>query len=181
MITLYPLGVHDSGAKSECGYWHTCFLLRVDDRPFIIDCPRGLYAMLADNAQRGAAPVTLADYRDVILTHLHFDHAEGLAELAHGGDVSPDSSINLYAPSPMLAHLWSPAEEYGVVSAAQVEGGAATLDRCFRRCPLDDPHDFGAFRLHHRPTRHILNTLPIFSTSAGTGWASAPIPPSIRI
>jgi ribonuclease BN (tRNA processing enzyme) len=81
-----------------------------------------------------------------------------LVELAHGGDVQLDRPINLHAPAPLLDHLWSQAENYGVVSTAQVEGGAATLDRCFRRCPLDNPHDFGAFRLHHRPTHHIPNT-----------------------
>jgi ribonuclease BN (tRNA processing enzyme) len=158
LVTLYPLGVSGSGAGGKNGFWDSNYVLRVDGRHYILDCPRGFHAMLADNARRGAVPVTLADYRDVILTHLHFDHAEGLVEIAHSGDVDPDQPINLYAPAPMLDHLWSQAEAYGVVSAAQVEGGAATLDRCFRRHPLDNPHDFGAFRLHYRPTRHIANT-----------------------
>lgn len=157
-ITLYPLGVGGSGANGDHGFWDINLVLRVAGRPFIVDCPRGLYRMLADNTERGAMPVTLADYHDIILTHLHFDHAEGLVEIAHSGDVDPDRPINLYAPASTLDYLWSRAEAYGVVSAAQVEGGAATLDRCFRRCPLDYPHYFGAFRLHHRPTHHVPNT-----------------------
>lgn len=155
-IGIYPLGVGSSGATV---LWHTTFLLLVDDRSYVIDCPRNLFKMLAFNEEHGSLSVGMDAYQHILLTHLHFDHAEGLVELAHSGRVSADQPLHLYAPRQTLAYLWSHRVERGVVSAAQIEGGPATLDRYFRRHPLDNPHDFGRFKLHYRQTQHIPYTV----------------------
>jgi ribonuclease BN (tRNA processing enzyme) len=78
--------------------------------------------------------------------------------LVQAGQLSPDRPMCLYAPQSMFDYLWSQTVEMGVVSAADFEGGAATLDRYFRPVLLDNPHDFGRFRLYYRPTQHIPNT-----------------------
>ena len=46
-----------------------------------------------------------------------------------------------------------------MVSAAQIEGGVATLERCFCPIALSNPHDFGSFTLHYWATQHIPNTV----------------------
>ena len=38
-ISLYPLGVGDSGTQA---HWHTSFLLQIDERRLMVDCPRSL-------------------------------------------------------------------------------------------------------------------------------------------
>jgi hypothetical protein len=48
--------------------------------------------------------------------------------------------------------------ERGVVSAASVKGGSATLDRFFRPRPLSNPHEFADFRLLYRMTTHFPHT-----------------------
>lgn len=154
-ITLYPLGVGSFGAAQ---LYHISFLLRVEGRSIVIDCPRRLFDMLAFNAQHGEYPVTVADYQDILLTHLHIDHAGGIVELAHADIVPNNQPFNLYAPSSTFVHLWSDRTERGVVSAAQISGGAATLDRNFRARNLANPHDFGSFALYYRATSHISNT-----------------------
>lgn len=154
-IGIYPLGIGSFGATR---LWHNTFVLLVDGEHTIVDCPRRLQPMLDDNKARGALLMSIADYDRVLLTHLHIDHAGGLVELAHAGQLSPDRPMRLFAPQPMLDYLWSRTVELGVVSAADFAGGAADLDQYFRPVPLDNPHDFGSFRLHYRPTQHILNT-----------------------
>ncbi len=54
--------------------------------------------------------------------------------------------------------LWSEQQERGVASAAQIEGGGATLDRFFRPIALSNPYDFGDFTVHYRATQHFPNT-----------------------
>jgi len=157
-VSLYVLGVSGSGANYAKGFWHTSFVLLVDGRSYIVDCPRNLQPMLAYNRGHGDMPVSLSDYRDVILTHLHFDHAEGLVELANEGVVPANQSIDLHAPASTLEYLWSQADKYGVVSARQVNDGNPALDRCFRPHALANPEEFEGFRLHYRPTQHIPNT-----------------------
>src|SRR6185436_7334778 len=121
-IHLYPLGVGDSGATK---FWHTSFLLVVEGHRYVIDCPRHLFQMLAFNQAQGALPVSLLDYQNILLTHLHFDHAEGLVELAHARHISEDKPLNLYAPGQTLDYLWSHHSESGIISAADVPGGSA--------------------------------------------------------
>jgi ribonuclease BN (tRNA processing enzyme) len=154
-VTLYPLGVGSFGVTR---LFHISLLLHVDERTFFIDCPRRLFEMLAFNSAYGEVPVSAADYQDVILTHLHIDHAGGIVELAHAQVIPEERPVNLYAPASTLDYLWSSQQERGVVSAAQVTGGATTLSRYFRPVPLSNPHDFGCFTLHFRATQHIANT-----------------------
>lgn len=152
---MYPLGVGDFGATE---LFHVSFLLRVDGQPFVIDCPRRLMEMLAFNAQHGECPVSLDEYQDIVLTHLHIDHAEGIVEIAASDTLAETRRRNLYAPQQTLDYLWSEASERGVVSAAAIEGGKAALDRHFRPVALSNPHDFGSFSLHYRATQHFPNT-----------------------
>ena len=154
-IALYPLGVGDFGATK---LFHISFLLRVDGRSVVIDCPRRFFEMLAFNAQVGECAVGLEDYREILLTHLHIDHAGGIAEMVEAGVIDEEQPVKLYAPAQTLAYLWSDQRQRGVVSAANVDGGSATLDRFFQSIALNNPHDFGDFSLHYRATQHFANT-----------------------
>jgi ribonuclease BN (tRNA processing enzyme) len=170
-VTLYPLGVGDFGATK---LFHISFLLRVDERSFVIDCPRRLFEMLAFNEQFGECAVTLADYQNILLTHLHIDHAGGIVEMAAADMIAGDKLVSLYAPPQTLAYLWSEQRERGVVSAAQLEGGVATLERYFCPIALTNPHDFGSFTLHYRATQHIPNTVAYLLDFGGISLAIAP-------
>jgi ribonuclease BN (tRNA processing enzyme) len=103
-LTLYPLGVGDFGATS---LFHTSFLLRIDGHSVVIDCPRRFAEMLRFNAQHGECTVTVEDYQEIILTHLHIDHAGGIVEMIDAGTIQEGKPITLYAPASTLEYLWS--------------------------------------------------------------------------
>jgi ribonuclease BN (tRNA processing enzyme) len=153
-VILYPLGVGDSATKR---HWWTHFMLDVDGRRLFVDCPGKFQAMLAQNAKDGELSVTLSDYREVILTHTHFDHVDGCRELAENPPewITSDGRIKLYAPQFVLDELWTENDppKYAT-SAAHIKGGAAALDRVFERVPLNNPHDFGSFKVAWKKGRH---------------------------
>jgi ribonuclease BN (tRNA processing enzyme) len=154
-LSLYPLGVGDFGATR---LFHISLLLHIDGRPIVIDCPHRFDAMLAHNSEIGEIVVGLPEYREIILTHLHIDHAGGLVELIESGTLAAAPPVTLYAPAPMLDYLWSEQRARGVVSAASIRGGRATLDRHFTPVALEAPHDFGSFALTYWHTQHIPHT-----------------------
>jgi ribonuclease BN (tRNA processing enzyme) len=154
-LSLYPLGVGDFGATT---LFHISFLIRADGRTIVIDCPRRLSEMLAYNRERGECAVSLEDYHEILLTHLHIDHAGGIAEIAEADLRLDRQKITVYAPKQTLEYLWSDQQERGVVSAAQIAGGRAALDRNFRPVALSKPYDFDQFRLYYRATHHFPNT-----------------------
>ena len=70
-IGIYPLGI---GSFGSTRLWHNTFVLLVDGERYIIDCPERLQPMLEDNLRQGSHPIGIADYGQVLLTHLHVDH-----------------------------------------------------------------------------------------------------------
>ncbi|MBW3624701.1 MAG: hypothetical protein KY468_14955 [Armatimonadetes bacterium] len=150
-VILYPLGVGEAYSKG-LGWVH--FLLIVDGRKLFIDCPGRLQAMLDHNARRGELPVAWADYREILLTHLHRDHAEGLGELIENGAVSPEDPATLYAPGWLFDDLRSHREKHWVVSAATIRGGNDELDRHYWMHALGTRHDLGGFTVECMETRH---------------------------
>lgn len=151
---LYPLGVGDSATKR---HWWTHFMMEIDGRRIFIDCPGKFDAMLAQNNRDGELNVAVEDYREIILTHTHFDHVDGCKELAENPPLwlKTGKRIKLYAPSFILDELWTENDppKYAT-SAANIKGGAAALSRVFEPIPLDNPHDFGSFKLSWMKGRH---------------------------
>jgi len=154
-IELYPLGIGDYRASR---LWHNSFALHVDGSVYVIDCPKRIEAMLQDNHTRGEWPLTLADYRVVLLTHLHRDHAGGLVELVQSGAINPARPMRLYAPPVLLDQLWVAERVPGIITAASFPGGIVDLNRFFQPMPIDDLHEFCDFHLSYRLTQHIPNT-----------------------
>jgi glyoxylase-like metal-dependent hydrolase (beta-lactamase superfamily II) len=101
-----------------------CLLLRGHDRVALIDTGMGskwtekervIYAvdhsetdLLKDLAACGVAP---EDVTDVLITHLHFDHAGGNTRLDEGGAVVPTfPGATYHVPAANLAHALLPEE-----------------------------------------------------------------------
>jgi ribonuclease BN (tRNA processing enzyme) len=154
-VTLYPLGVGDAFTER---FWYSTMLLDVDGRQLFIDAPAYLPKMLAENNRIGERQVTIADYREVLITHMHADHTGGIEELAYLQYFATDDPLKLYAPKWLLQDIWSslrPAME----ESARGDDGIANLDWFFTPVPIGNPHDLGGFTVEHRFVSHYPRTV----------------------
>jgi ribonuclease BN (tRNA processing enzyme) len=69
-------------------------LMRLDSENMIVDAGRGVSTRLVQ------AGVKVTEVNDIFLTHLHFDHTSGLADLLFSSwNLSRNRTINIYGPT----------------------------------------------------------------------------------
>lgn len=79
---LLPIGVGDAFTKDlEKG--NTGFVIISGEQRLLVDCPAYLGALMKKASRKSGFDMSLEDITDVIITHLHEDHINGLAELGH--------------------------------------------------------------------------------------------------
>jgi ribonuclease BN (tRNA processing enzyme) len=62
-------------------YYHTHFIVFLDDFPILVDCPDPLPKALYEASRKAKIAIGLDDINHIILTHLHGDHSNGLESL----------------------------------------------------------------------------------------------------
>lgn len=77
-LSVLVLGIGDFFSRK---YYHTSMVLLAEGRPIFVDCPDPLPKMLHEASRKSGINLGLGDIDDVILTHLHGDHANGLESL----------------------------------------------------------------------------------------------------
>ena len=156
-VTVYPLGA--SFAYTTAGFFANV-MIQVGDRRIFVDCPPYLPRMLEANSAHGEIEVTLDDYREVIITHMHTDHVGGLEELAYLNMFEPVMVPKVYGPIWLLEDIWTSLRP-SIGWSYRGDGGLAEMNWYFEPCPIENPHDFGDFTLSTMLTRHIPDTLAL--------------------
>lgn len=72
---VIPLGNGNFNASLR---FATSFLMLAGGRPILIDCPDPLFMICSQAAKKSRRAIDLAAIDDVVLTHLHGDHVNGL-------------------------------------------------------------------------------------------------------
>ena len=77
-LSILILGIGDFFSKL---YYHTGFVLFMDDIPILVDCQDPLPKVLYEASQKSGVKIDMSDIDHLILTHLHGDHSNGLESL----------------------------------------------------------------------------------------------------
>ena len=77
-LSFLMLGTGDFFSKF---YYHTSFVILLDEKPILVDCPDPLPKMLYEAYLKSGINIELDDIDNLILTHVHGDHSNGLESL----------------------------------------------------------------------------------------------------
>jgi ribonuclease BN (tRNA processing enzyme) len=97
------LGVGDFFSRL---YYSTCFVVLYDKRMLLVECPDPLRRMVYDASKKSGIPLDLGDLDDVLVTHIHGDHSNGLEGLGFFKRFIHESRPTLYTIPEMADILW---------------------------------------------------------------------------
>lgn len=161
------LGVGDSFSER---LFPTSFLVRQGDFHLAVDCPDGYRRVLAEARAKTGLALDLADIDDVLLTHVHGDHMNGLEGVAFFKRFAQGRRVRLHASPEVHAVVWP----------QRLEGSMGVLFDGARPVPLGyedyfEPHTLawgtptrvGPFEVTTRRTRHHVPTSALLLAGAG--------------
>ncbi len=160
-MELLILGVGDAFTRKHFG---SSGLLRSDSGLVLIDCPDPIHRVIAEASRRAGWQVDAHDIHDIVLTHLHGDHCNGLESFgflrrmtrAQGGDLPLP---RIHCPQPVADRLWerlAPA-----MDSPMADGRRSTLADYFEVQLLDpdEPREIAGIEVSCRFTRHPIPTI----------------------
>jgi ribonuclease BN (tRNA processing enzyme) len=168
-------GIGDAFTRRSFG---SSALVRADDGYVQIDCPDPYHHVLADATATAGWDVDALGIHDIILTHLHGDHSNGLETFGFSrriaalhGDTSPRP--RLHCTQSVADRLW---EKLGPAMYAPIGTDApSTLEDFFdvRIISPDEPTTIAGLIVHCRPTGHPIPTVGLqLGDHLGTlGWS----------
>lgn len=77
-LYLLPLGI---GNAFTARHYNSSFMLFFDGQTTLVDAPAPLSRVVAEASRQAGLSITLADIDNLVLTHLHGDHCNGVEEL----------------------------------------------------------------------------------------------------
>lgn len=176
-MRLLILGVGDAFTASN---FHSGALLHAPEGPVLIDCGHLPFRALAEAAHAASDPTTHQDIHNVLLTHLHADHAGGLeplgfrryAERLRGAGL-PRPTIHTHDhAADRLWEMLAPAMDAPLTPGA----ARATLDDFFklRRLDHDKTNTVAGLSVELRFTEHPVPTtaLRISDGRRTLAWSS---------
>jgi len=98
-----PLGIGDLFSTL---HYPTSLLIVVGEERLLIDCPSSLPRMLRDASAKSGMAISMDNISNVILTHLHGDHAGGLECLGFYGRFNSHQHANLWTLPEIASELW---------------------------------------------------------------------------
>lgn len=172
------LGVGDAFTRRHFG---SSALIEAPDGLVLIDCPdlihRALYEASQDSAWR--PPVDASSVTDILLTHLHGDHCNGLESLGFFRRIlrmreASSPRPRLHVSAAVAERLWTrlaPAMDMPMGNAT-----ASRMDEYFEVHVLAPhaPSLVAGLTVHCRPTQHSVPTLGFLVTDGkrGLGWSA---------
>ncbi|MCH2136543.1 MAG: MBL fold metallo-hydrolase [Phycisphaerales bacterium] len=140
-------------------YFGSSGLIRSDRGLVAIDCPGAVMAMYRQAAEVSGWAVDATDVADILLTHLHGDHSDGLETLGFANRYlrQPPRRPRLHALPEVLDRVWEklgPAMDGATKSA----GETSTLSDYFEPCPIEpgEIRDVGGLSVQCRRGVHSL-------------------------
>ncbi|MGB8931024.1 MAG: MBL fold metallo-hydrolase [Anaeromyxobacteraceae bacterium] len=161
-LSFIPLGVGDAFSAR---HYSSCVAIQAEGRWLLVDCPHPIRKLLRDGSPAGA-PLDLASFDAVVLTHLHSDHASGVEGLGFYMRYVLGRRPTLAAHPAVSARLWeglAPGMDENDHAKPQV------LADYFDLTSLDDgrPVRIGPFEIACRRTRHHVPTYALRVTAGG--------------
>ncbi|MDP2877846.1 MAG: MBL fold metallo-hydrolase [Holophaga sp.] len=155
---VIALGVGDTFSEH---HHPTSLLLVADGCKLAIDCPDMYRRVLRDASLKGAGPLALTDIDDVLLTHVHGDHMNGLEGVGYLKYFADHKRLRLHTLPEVLEVLW---ERRLHVSMGRLWDGEAFKDMRFedyfdaRPLAWEGVNRIGPFEVEIRRTRHHVPT-----------------------
>lgn len=167
-LRFLALGVGDFFSKVR---YPTSFVVLTGERPLLIDCPSPLTRMVHEASTRAGVALNLEAIDDVLLTHLHGDHANGLEEFAFYKRFLQGRRPRLYTIAPVAAELWEHRLRGAMGQSLDLPGDTIstfTMEDFFEVVLLDEtrPNSVCGLELQLHRTRHFL---PCFGFRARQG------------
>jgi ribonuclease BN (tRNA processing enzyme) len=161
------LGVGDSFSEH---HHPTSLLLLCDGFHLAIDCPDMYRSVLRSASERSGRRLDLRDVDDVLITHVHGDHMNGLEGVAFFKRFAEGKRVRLAASPEVRSVLWD----------QRLQASMRTLwdGQRMRELTFDDYFDFqplswteatqvGPFRIRTYRTRHHVPTSALLIEAAG--------------
>jgi ribonuclease BN (tRNA processing enzyme) len=169
------LGVGDAFTRRHFG---SSALIEAPEGYVLIDCPDPIHRVLAEATARAGWKVEATDINDVILTHLHGDHCNGLESFAftHRITAADSNPPRLHASPPTAARLWerlAPAMDGSGFDGRPTR----TLETYFDLHVMDPdqpPARIAGLTVRCRYTKHPVPTVGLLVSDGTTtlGWSS---------
>jgi len=169
------LGVGDAFTTRHFG---TSALVEHDGQYVLIDCPDPIHRVLHEATRRAGWRIDAASIEDIILTHLHGDHSNGLESFGFFRRFLALSEPNrvrprLHAAAPVLERVWhklAPAMDGRFAGAT-----SSRLEDYFDPRPLrtDAPNEVAGLRVECRFTGHPVPTIGLLIGDGARilGWS----------
>jgi ribonuclease BN (tRNA processing enzyme) len=164
---VVALGVGDSFSETH----HTTALLLIcDGFHLAIDCPDSYRSVLRAASATSARPLAISDIDDVLITHVHGDHMNGLEGFAFYKHFAEGKRVRLIASPEVRAVIW---DERLKASMGTLWDGTAFramgFDAYFDHLALDwsGGVEVGPFRITARRTIHHVPTSALLVEAAG--------------
>jgi len=156
MLAVTALGVGDAFSAL---HYSSCLAIEHDGERILIDCPHPIRKILRESGPR----LDVADFRAVVLTHLHADHCSGLEGWGYFSFFALKKKAELYAHSLVIDRLWPGHLAAGMeqlMPAADQPAEAKELEDYFSVNQLDlaEAVQIGPFSVECRRTIHHVPT-----------------------
>jgi len=102
-LSFLMLGIGDFFTKY---YYHTGFIIFLEDRPILVDCQDPLPKALYEASLKSKVKIGLDDIDHLILTHLHGDHSNGLESLGFYNYFTRNRKPMIYTIPEVKEAIW---------------------------------------------------------------------------
>lgn len=169
-LQVLPLGVGGAFTRKD---YHTNILVLAGDTVVLIDCADPIHRTLAQQTVRAGRPVHHADVQDILITHLHPDHSNGLESLLlHRRFILDAPPPRVYALPEVCDVLWN-----GKLAASMARSEIPEIDMRedfveedfyeLKAVDEDLPFDIGPMHFEVHRARHSLPTCGIRVSCGG--------------
>ncbi|MCK6550563.1 MBL fold metallo-hydrolase [Myxococcota bacterium] len=166
-FTVMALGVGDTFTEK---HHTTALLLEADGVRLAIDCPDTYRRVLADASRTSGRSISLADIDQVLITHVHGDHVNGLEGVAFWKHFVEQKKVELVTSPDVRSVLWdqrlrAPMERLWDGQRFHTLG----FDDYFRFTPLawGAPITVGPFTITSYRTKHHVPTSAVVVEACG--------------
>ncbi|MBN1475620.1 MBL fold metallo-hydrolase [Candidatus Sumerlaeota bacterium] len=172
---MLTLGVGDAFSDR---YYHTSFVLMAEGMHLLIDCPEPIRKILREASEASGRRVNLKDIDDVVLTHLHADHASAWETICHWKRHRQPARPRLYTSPEVLDVIWDQRLRAVMGETINLETGEVTPNSpsdYFEGHALSYGQEtaIGPFHVSIRRTKHVIPTVGLIVRVGDMRWGYA--------